>query len=137
MSAKLNAIRYRSQHKVKAPHHRGAFFQGEGWGGVCFLACETSNATPSQPPPWQGEELFEAFFGIDLTYRPKMCIRDRTITRGHHVKRLPANLELIILRILIYRSFLAIAKLGSVPVVCCSPEMGLSGSLCTRVNIKS
>ena len=53
------------------------FFQGEGWGGVCFLACETSKAPPSQPPPWQGEELFEAFFfGIDLTYRPKMCIRD-------------------------------------------------------------
>ena len=38
------------------------FFQGEGWGGVCFLACETSIATPSQPPPWQGKELFEAFF---------------------------------------------------------------------------
>ena len=52
------------------------FFQGEGWGGVCFLACETSRATPSQPPPWQGEELFEAFFGIYLTNRPKMYIRE-------------------------------------------------------------
>ncbi len=41
-------------------------FQGEGWGGVCFLACETSSATPSQPPPCQGEELFEAFSGIYL-----------------------------------------------------------------------
>lgn len=58
------------------------FFQGEGWGGVCFLACETSKATPSQPPPWQGEELFEAIFGIYLTNRPERCIRDSG--RGGH-----------------------------------------------------
>ena len=44
--------------------------------GFCFLACETSKATPSQPPPWQGEELFDAFFGIYLINRPKICIRD-------------------------------------------------------------
>lgn len=87
-----NEERVRLHHKLartwdtSRPSHRGLFdqqinqaihlvrkllgnpgvFQGEGWGGVCFLACETSSATPSQPPPCQGEELFEAFSGIYL-----------------------------------------------------------------------
>ena len=38
-------------------------------------------ATPSQPPtPCQGEESFGALVGIDLTKRPKICIRDRICT---------------------------------------------------------